>query len=62
MNGDTLCSKLLGIQSNLDQVGVVTAPAVPDGGYFVDVDGEAGHGVEGVEVVEVGVERCREVK
>jgi hypothetical protein len=50
MNGDTLCAKLLGIQSNLDQVWVVTAPAVPDGGYFVDVDGEAGHGVEGVEV------------
>ena len=32
MNRDTLRTKLLGIQSNLDQVGVVSAPAVSDGG------------------------------
>jgi hypothetical protein len=43
MNRDALRTKLLGIQSNLYQVRVVAAPAVPDRGYFVDVDGEAGH-------------------
>jgi hypothetical protein len=70
VNGDALRTKLLGIQSNLDQVRVVSAPAVPDGGYFVDVDREASHEVEGVEevevvegveAVEVGLEKCTEV-
>jgi hypothetical protein len=43
MYRDALSAKLLSIQSNLDQVGVVSAPAVSDGGYFVDVDRKAGH-------------------
>jgi hypothetical protein len=53
MNRDAFRTKLLGIQRNLDQVRVVTAPAVPDGGYFVDIDGEAGH--MGLRLIGLGV-------